>query len=75
MWKRPLNSATLVVVTHRRLGGVSNGTNTQVMACIIKKWKAKINGKQPYNVRDPPEREGLEKSKRERERNIVANCS
>ena len=46
--------------------GASNGTNTQVMAFIIKKWKAKINGKQPYNVRDPPEREGLEKSKRER---------
>ena len=66
MLKRPLNSATLVVVTHKRLGGASNGTNTQVMAFIIKKWKAKINGKQPYNVRDPLEREGLEKSKRER---------
>ena len=61
-----MNSAVLVVATHRRLGGASNGTNTQVMAYIIKKWKAMINEKQLYNVRDPPEREGLEKSKRER---------
>ena len=32
MWRRPLNSVALVIPTHRRLEGVSDETNTQVVA-------------------------------------------
>ena len=32
MWRRPLNSTTLVTPTHRRPEGMSDGTSTQVMA-------------------------------------------
>jgi len=67
MWRRPLNSAVLVAAIHRRLRRTSDGTSTRVMACIINKWRVKINEKQLYNVRDHPERGGSEKSKRKRE--------
>ena len=32
MWKRPLNSVALATPTHRRPDGISDGTNTQVVA-------------------------------------------
>ena len=32
---------------------VSDGTSTQLVACIINKWRAKINQRRLYNVRDP----------------------
>ena len=32
MWRRLLNSVALATPTHRRLEGLSNGTNTQVVA-------------------------------------------
>ena len=48
-----MNSAILVATTHRRLGRMSDGTSTQVMACIINRWMAKISQKMLYNVRDP----------------------
>ena len=32
MWRRPLNSAVLAIATHRKLEGVSDGTDTQVRA-------------------------------------------
>ena len=54
MWRRPLSSAILVAATHRRLRKASNGTSTQVVACIINKWRAKISEKMLYNVRDLP---------------------
>ena len=41
MLRRPLNSAALVIPTHRRPVKVSDGTSTQVMAWMIDKWKAK----------------------------------
>ena len=44
----------MVAATHRGLRKASNGTSTQVVACIINKWRAKINEKMLYNVRDPP---------------------
>ena len=75
MKRRPLNNAVLVAVIQRRFRRASDDeTSIRVVAFIINKWRAK-SGKQLYNVRDPPERGGLEKSKRERERNIVANYS
>ena len=49
-----MNSITLVASTHRKLEKVAGGTSTQVATCMINKWRAKINGKEVYNVRNPP---------------------
>ena len=54
MWRKPLNNAVLVAVTHIRLERVFDRTNTQVVACIINKWRAKISQMRLYNERDPP---------------------
>ena len=52
MWRRPLNSVALIAPTHREPMRVSDGTNTQVVAWMIDKWKAKIIQGEIYNVRD-----------------------
>ena len=49
-----MNSITLVAATHRKLEKVADRTSTQVATCMINKWRAKINGKEVYNVRNPP---------------------
>ena len=54
MRKWPLNSITLVTATHSKLKKAVDGTSTQVATYMINKWRAKINGKEVYNVRDPP---------------------
>ena len=51
-----MNSVVLVAATHRRFGKVADGTSTQVMTCMINRWKAKINWKGVYNVTNPPEK-------------------
>ena len=53
MRKGPLNSITLVAATHRKLEKAADGISTQVAICMINKWRAKINGKEIYNVRNP----------------------
>ena len=54
MWRRPLNSAVLVITTHRKPENVSDETGTQVMAQIINKWEIKMIQMELYNVRHPP---------------------
>ena len=54
MWRSPLNNVALAAATHKRLGRASDGTSIRVMACIINKWRARINQKRIYNVRYPP---------------------
>ena len=54
MRKWPLNSITLVAATHSKLKKAAYGTSTQVATYMINKWRAKINGKEVYNIRDPP---------------------
>ena len=54
MWRRPLNSTALVTPTHRGPMRVSDGTNTQVVAWMNDKWRAKIIQREIYNVRDSP---------------------
>ena len=49
-----LNSITLVAATHSKLKKAADGTSTQVVTCMINKWRAKINVKEVYKVRDPP---------------------
>ena len=53
MWRKPLNSAALTIPTHKEPERVSDVTNTQVVAWMINKWRAKIIKKGIYNVRDP----------------------
>ena len=53
MWRRSLNSAVLAIPTHRGPERISDGTNTQVVAWMINKWRAKIMENGIYNVRDP----------------------
>ena len=53
MWRRPLNSAALVTITHKRLERVSDGTSTQVVAQMTNKCRIKIVQQELYNVRDP----------------------
>ena len=45
MRKWPLNSAVLVVATHKRFGKVADGISTQVVIRMINRWRAKINRK------------------------------
>ena len=49
-----MNSTTLVAATHRKLEKAVDGTSTQVATCMINKWRAKINEKEVYNIRNPP---------------------
>ena len=53
MWRRLLNSVTLVTPTHREPMRVSDGTSTQVVAWTIDKWMANIIQREIYNVRNP----------------------
>ena len=54
---------------------MADGTSTRVMTCMINKWRAKIDWKEIYNVRDPP-RMGDQKKQAEEKRKekIVAIC-
>ena len=49
-----MNSVTLVAATHRKLEKAANEISTEVATCMINKWRTKINGKEVYNVRNPP---------------------
>ena len=53
MWRRLLNSTVLVTSTHRGPVKVFDGTNTQVVAWMIDKWRVKIIQREIYNVGDP----------------------
>ena len=33
---------------------MADGPSTRVVTCMINKWRAKIDWKEVYNVRDPP---------------------
>ena len=50
MWRRPLNSVTLAITTHKGLKEVSDGIGAQVEAWMINKCKAQMIGKSLYNV-------------------------
>ena len=51
-----MNSAALVATTYRRFGNAADGTSTREVICMINKWRAQINWKGIYNVRDPLEK-------------------
>ena len=53
MWRRHLNSETLVTTTHRRLRKMSNGIGTQVISQTIEKCRVKIIQRELYSVKNP----------------------
>ena len=53
MWRKHLNSETLVTTTHRKLGEVSDGTCTQVISQTIDKCRVKMIQRELYNVKNP----------------------
>ena len=53
MWKRHLNSETLVITTHREPEEVSDGTNTQVKYQMNDKCMVKMIQRELYNVKNP----------------------
>ena len=56
MWKRRLNSATLVNATHRELRKVADGISTQVRVQMINRWRVKMIQKGLYKVGDSPQK-------------------
>ena len=44
----------MVAATHRRFGKVADGINTRIVTYMINRWRAKIDWKGIYNVRNPP---------------------
>ena len=53
MWRRHLNSETLVITTHRELEEVFDGTDTQVKSQMNNKCRVKIIQRELYNVKNP----------------------
>ena len=54
MLRRPLNSVALATITHKKPKRVSDGTDTQVKAQMINKYRIKMVQKEIYNVKDLP---------------------
>ena len=52
MWRRHLNSETLVTTTHRKPGEVFDGTGTQVKSQMIDKCRVKMIQRELYNVKN-----------------------
>ena len=53
MWKRHLNSETLVTTTHKEPEDVTDGTDTQVKSQMNDKCRVKMIRKRLYNVKNP----------------------
>ena len=43
MGKGSLNSMASITATNRRWGKAADGTSTQVVTCLINRWKVRIN--------------------------------
>ena len=52
MWRKHLNSETLVTTTHRKPREVSDGTGTQVISQTINKCRVKMIQRELYNVKN-----------------------
>ena len=53
MWRRHLNSETLVITTHRESEEMSDGTDTQVKSQMNDKCRVKMIQRELYNVKNP----------------------
>ena len=72
MWRKHLNSETLVTTTHKEPEKVSNGIDTQVKSQMNDKCRVKIIRKELYNVKNPLCR-GDRKNYREEEKKLINN--
>ena len=63
MWRRHLNSVTLVNATHRGLGKVADRTSTQVRVQMINMCRVRMIQKGLYKAGDSPQ-EGEERRKK-----------
>ena len=54
MWRGLVNSAALVTTTHRKMGGMSDGTDTQVKVRMINKCKALMTLRGLYKRGETP---------------------
>ena len=43
-----MNSVTLSIATHSKLRKALDGTDTQVVTCMINRWTARMNGGEGY---------------------------
>ena len=68
MMKGPLNSVALIAATYKGFGKVADETITRVMVCTINRWRVKVNWKEIYNGRDPPQEWGIAKKGAGREK-------
>ena len=53
MWRRHLNSETLVTTTHKESEDVADGTDTQVKSQMNDKCRVRMIRKELYNVKNP----------------------
>ena len=49
-----MNSAVLATTTHRKMGGMSDGTGIQVSVQMINKCKALMTSRRLYNKGESP---------------------
>ena len=52
MWKRHLNSETLIITTYREPEEMSDGTDTQVKSQMSNKYRVKMIQRELYNVKN-----------------------
>ena len=52
MWKRHLNSETLVTTTHKEPEDMADGTDTQVKSQMNDKCRVKMIKKEKYNEKE-----------------------
>ena len=65
MWRKHLNSETLVTTTHKEPEDVADGTNTQVKSQMNDKCRVKMIRKVLYNVKNHLCKRGRQKGERE----------
>ena len=58
MWRRLVNSVTLVTTTYRKMGEMSDGTGTQVKVQMINKCKVLMTSSVLYKRGGSPHEEG-----------------
>ena len=49
-----MNSVALATTTHRKMGGMSDGTDTQVKVQMINKYKALMTSRRLYKRGESP---------------------
>ena len=75
MWRKHLNSETLVITTHKEPEDVADGTDIQVKSQINDKCRVKMIKKEIYYVKNPLCKEEREKGRRERRRRSLTRIT